>query len=91
MDGFILVQEMLAVICVLMSAVLVYNTLTNLITQQTNQIGILKAIGGTSATIIGVYLVSAFVYGLLALDHCAAPGRHCRLWRDTLLPGSVQH
>ena len=67
MDGFVLVQEMLAVLCVLMSAVLVYNTLTNLITQQTNQIGILKAIGGRSTTIIGIYLVSAFVYGLLAL------------------------
>jgi putative ABC transport system permease protein len=67
MDGFNLVQEMLAIICVLMSAVLVYNTLTNLITQQANQIGILKAIGARSTTIIGIYLVSAFVYGLLAL------------------------
>jgi putative ABC transport system permease protein len=67
MDGFVLVQEMLAVLCVLMSAVLVYNTLTNLITQQTNQIGILKAIGGRTQTIIGVYLISAFIYGLLAL------------------------
>jgi len=67
MDGFVLVQQMLAVLCVLMSAVLVYNTMTNLITQQTNQIGILKAIGGRNRTIIGVYLVSAFVYGLLAL------------------------
>ncbi len=66
MDGFTLVQEMLAIICVLMSAVLVYNTLSNLITQQTNQIGILKAIGGRSQTIIAVYLFSAFVYGVLA-------------------------
>jgi putative ABC transport system permease protein len=67
MDGFVLVQEMLAVLCVLMSAVLVYNTLSNLITQQTNQIGILKAIGGRAGTIVGIYLVSAFIYGLLAL------------------------
>ena len=67
MDGFTLVQKMLALICVVMSAILVYNTLTNLITQQTNQIGIIKAIGGRTPTIIGIYLVSAFVYGLLAL------------------------
>jgi putative ABC transport system permease protein len=67
MDGFNLVQEVLAVICVVMSAVLVYNTLSNLITQQTNQIGILKAIGGRQTTIVGLYSVSAFVYGLLAL------------------------
>ncbi|MFN2118770.1 MAG: ABC transporter permease, partial [Anaerolineales bacterium] len=65
--GFNLVQELLAVIAVIMSAVLVYNTLTNLTTQQTDQIGILKAIGGRTSTIIAVYLVSAFVYGLLAL------------------------
>ncbi len=67
MDGFVLVQQMLAVLCVLMSAILVYNTLSNLITQQTDQIGILKAIGGRRGTIVGVYLVSAFVYGILAL------------------------
>jgi putative ABC transport system permease protein len=67
MDGFVLVQRILALISVLMGAVLVYNTLTNLITQQTDQIGILKAIGARSTTIAGVYMVSAFVYGVLAL------------------------
>ena len=67
MNGMILVQEVLAVICVLMSAVLVYNTLSNLITQQTNQIGILKAIGARTQTVIGIFLVSALVYGALAL------------------------
>jgi putative ABC transport system permease protein len=67
MDGLNLVQEVLAVIAVLMGAVLVYNTLTNLITQQTNQIGILKAIGARNSTIGGVYLVSTFIYGALAL------------------------
>ncbi|HTP02496.1 MAG TPA: FtsX-like permease family protein [Anaerolineales bacterium] len=67
MDGFVLVQEMLAILCVLMSVILVYNTLSNLITQQTNQIGILKAIGARRGTIVGVYLVNAFIYGFLAL------------------------
>jgi putative ABC transport system permease protein len=67
MDGFTLVQQVLAVIAVLMGAVLVYNTLSNQITQQTNQIGILKAIGARSGTIAGVFLVSTFIFGLLAL------------------------
>ena len=67
LDSYMLVQQFLAMLCVLMSAILVYNTITNLITQQTNQIGILKAIGGKRSTIVGVYLVSAFVYGFLAL------------------------
>jgi putative ABC transport system permease protein len=67
MDGFILVQEMLAVICVVISVVLVFNTLSNLITQQTNQIGILKAVGGRNRTIVAAYLVSALIYGMMAL------------------------
>jgi len=67
MDGFTLVQKLLAVICVIVSVILIYNTLSNLITQQTNQIGILKAIGGSTWTIIWVYLVSALIYGILAL------------------------
>jgi putative ABC transport system permease protein len=65
-DGITLVQEILAVICVIISAILVYNTLSNLITQQTDQIGILKAIGGRTRTIVGVYMVSTLVYGTLA-------------------------
>src|SRR3990172_3100314 len=50
MDGFALVQKLLAVICVIVGAILIYNTLSNLITQQTNQIGILKAIGARTST-----------------------------------------
>jgi putative ABC transport system permease protein len=65
-DGITLVQKLLAVICVMISAILVFNTLSNLITQQTNQIGILKAIGGRTRTIVWVYLVSTLVYGALA-------------------------
>ena len=65
-DGITLVQEILAIICVIISAILVYNTLSNLITQQTDQIGILKAIGGKTSTIIRIYLVSTLVYGTLA-------------------------
>ncbi len=65
-DGITLVQELLAMICVIVSAILVYNTLSNLITQQTDQIGILKAIGGRTRTIVGIYLVSTLVYGTLA-------------------------
>jgi putative ABC transport system permease protein len=66
-DPITMVQELLALICVVISAILVFNTISNLITQQTNQIGILKAIGGRTRTIVGMYLVSALVYGVLAL------------------------
>ncbi len=66
MDAMTQVQQVLALICVVIGAVLVFNTISNLITQQTNQIGILKAIGGRTPSIVGMYLVSALVYGLLA-------------------------
>jgi putative ABC transport system permease protein len=66
LDPVLMVQELLAAICVIISVVLIYNTLSNLITQQTNQIGVLKAIGGKTGTIIAVYLVSTLVYGTLA-------------------------
>ena len=91
MDGFVLVQQMLAVLCVLMSAILVYNTLSNLITQQTDQIGILKAIGGRSGTIVGVYLVSAFVYGILALIIAVPLGAIVAFGVSRILPEPFQY
>jgi putative ABC transport system permease protein len=66
-EGITLVLQVLAVVSLLLSAVLVLNTLMALITQQTNQIGILKAIGGTSSTVLKVYLSGVLVYGTLAL------------------------
>jgi putative ABC transport system permease protein len=67
LEGMNLVMQVLAVVSLFMSAVLVLNTLTALITQQTSQIGVLKAIGGTTTTVIKVYLTGVLVYGLLAL------------------------
>lgn len=66
-NGLNLVLQVLAVVAVFTSVVLVLNTLTALMTQQTNQIGIIKAIGGTRNTIIKVYLTGVLVYGILAL------------------------
>ncbi len=66
-EGLNLVLQVLAVISVFSSVVLVMNTLTALITQQTNQIGIIKAIGGKTGDLIKVYLAGVLVYGILAL------------------------
>ena len=66
-EGLNLVLQILAVISVFTSVVLVLNTLTALITQQTNQIGIIKAIGGGAGTILKIYLAGVLVYGALAL------------------------
>jgi putative ABC transport system permease protein len=66
-EGITVVLQALAVVSLVMSVVLVLNTLTALITQQTNQIGIIKAIGGTTGDIVKVYLAGVLVYGFLAL------------------------
>ncbi|MBM3127658.1 MAG: ABC transporter permease [Chloroflexi bacterium] len=67
MEAFTVVLQVLAVVSLLMSVILVYNTLSALITQQTNQIGILKALGGGSRTIAKIYLSAVLIYGALAL------------------------
>ncbi len=66
-EGITVVMQMLAVVSLLLSVVLIFNTLTALITQQTNQIGILKAVGGKAGTIMQLYLAGVLAYGLLAL------------------------
>lgn len=67
MEGINLVLQVLAVVSLLLSVILVYNTLAALIAQQTNQIGVLKAIGGRTWTIAQVYFANVLVYGFLAL------------------------
>jgi putative ABC transport system permease protein len=66
-EGATLVMQVLAVISLFTSVILILNTLMALITQQTNQIGIIKAIGGSTTTILKTYLAEVVAYGLLAL------------------------
>ena len=66
-DGLNVVLQVLAVVSLFMSVILVLNTLTALITQQTDQIGIIKAIGGTTGTVLKIYLAGVLIFGLLAL------------------------
>ena len=67
MEGINLVLQILAVVSLGTSAVLILNTLMALVTEQTHQIGIIKAIGGSTGAIIKIYLVGVLIYGLLAL------------------------
>ncbi len=66
-EGINFVLQILAVVSLLLSVVLVYNTLTAQVVQQTNQIGVLKAIGGRTWTIAQLYLAGVLVYGILSL------------------------
>ncbi len=67
MAGINLVLQVMAVVSLGASVVLVFNTLTGIITQQIDQIGILKAIGGSRRQIAKIYLAIVLVYGSLSL------------------------
>ncbi len=66
-QGVFFVLGILGYLTVLLSAFLIVNTVTALMTQQTRQIGIMKAIGGGTGQIFGMYLVLILAFGLAAL------------------------
>ncbi len=67
LEGVNLVLQFMAIASLLLSVILVLNTFTALITQQTDQIGVIKAVGGRSGTVVRLYLAAALIMGLLAL------------------------
>jgi len=73
-EGINLVLQILAVISLFMSVILVTNTMTALITQQINQIGMIKAIGGGTGVILKIFLATVLIYGLLAFLISLPPG-----------------
>lgn len=57
---------LLAVLSMLLSGLLVINVISALVTQQERQIGIMKAVGGRSTQIIGLYFTMILILGLTA-------------------------
>lgn len=57
----------LGLIILLMSSLLVVNTISALISQQIRQIGVMKAVGGRTSQITAMYLVSMLIVGIIAL------------------------
>ena len=57
----------LGVLALILSGFLVVNTVTALLTQQMKQLGIMKAVGGTSWQVTRMYLVLVAIYGALAI------------------------
>ncbi len=55
-------------IILLLSAFLVVNTISALITQQINQIGIMKLVGASRGQMITMYLSSVLVFGIIAFS-----------------------
>jgi putative ABC transport system permease protein len=66
-QAMFLILGVLGWLTVLLGGVLIVNTITALMSQQKRQIGIMKAIGGGTLQIFGMYFVLIMVFGLGAL------------------------
>jgi putative ABC transport system permease protein len=64
LQGVFTIMSALAIVALLLSALLIFNTVTTLVTEQTKIIGTMKAIGGTRQTIVASYLMSVLIYGI---------------------------
>ncbi len=63
----LLILGVLGTLSLFLSGFLVVNTISALLTQQTRQIGIMKAVGAQTRQIMGLYLGMVVVFSLLAL------------------------
>ena len=66
MDAISGILIVLGLLSVFLSGFLVTNTLQALLTQQTQQIGIMKSIGARQNQIVGVYIALILTFGILA-------------------------
>lgn len=66
-QGIFFVLGILGYMTVLLSALLIINTITAIMTQQTRQIGIMKAVGGGTSQIFAMYVVLILGFGLAGL------------------------
>jgi putative ABC transport system permease protein len=67
MQPMLLILGVLGAMSLLLSGFLVVNTIGALLTQQVRQIGVMKAIGANTRQLVGMYLATVLMYGLLAL------------------------
>ena len=67
MDGIFFVLGVMAILALGLGLFLVYNTINAIIMQQTDQIGVMKAIGASSWQILAIFLLYVFCFGLLSL------------------------
>ena len=65
-QGIFFVLNILGYMTVFLSGFLIVNTITALMTQQTRQIGIMKAVGGGTGQIFSLYMVLILGFGLAA-------------------------
>jgi putative ABC transport system permease protein len=67
LQTFVSVLGVLGLLALVLSGFLVVNTISGLLMQQVRQIGMMKAVGARRNQIVGMYLATVLIFGLLAL------------------------
>lgn len=67
MEGIFDMMDALGRVALVLGLLLVYNSINAIISGQTDQIGIMKAIGARNKQILGLYFRMVIIYGLLSL------------------------
>jgi len=67
LQGILLLMGFLGLMSLGLSVFLMINTISALLAQQKRQIGMMKAVGGRTVQILGMYLVMVLLYGAAAL------------------------
>lgn len=67
LQAVLLLMGILGLLALFLSAFLIINTVSALLTQQRRQIGVMKALGAQTSQLLSMYLVMVTTYGALAL------------------------
>jgi putative ABC transport system permease protein len=66
-QAFTTILSSIGIFSLLLSGFLVVNTISAILAQQKRQIGMMKAVGGRGGQVLGVYLVTVGIFGILGL------------------------
>ena len=66
-NGMMLILNVMAIVSLGLGLLLVINTVNAIVAQQVPQIGVMKAMGGTTRQMLSLYLSGVLVYGVLAV------------------------
>lgn len=66
MDSMMFMFEAFSALSLILSMVLVVNMISGFLSQQVRQIGVMKAVGGTTGQVMAIYLGGVFVIGVVA-------------------------
>ena len=88
-DAIVGVLFVLGLLVVFLSGFLITNTLQALLTQQVQQIGIMKTVGGRRPQIAVVYVTLILIFGVLAFFLAAPLAHKVSFWLLSLLAGQL--